>query len=80
MAPELANVMSIQFHCYCLNLILFVPCSFTDDSGSGVMVNNTLVGIVESSLGCAYGVPDIHTNVYSYLQWIEIQMKRMLAQ
>jgi len=47
------------------------------DSGSGVVVNNTLVGIVSSSLFCAKGYPDIHTNVYPYLEWIETQVNRI---
>lgn len=47
------------------------------DSGSGVVVDNTLVGIVSSSLGCAKGYPDIHTNIYSYLGWIEMQVNRL---
>ena len=41
------------------------------DSGGGVVVNNTLVGIVSSSKGCAAGFPDVHTNVYSFLAWID---------
>lgn len=47
------------------------------DSGSGVVVNNTLVGIVSTSLDFAKGFPDIHTNVYSYLGWIEMQINCM---
>lgn len=50
---------------------------YVGDSGSGVVVNNTLVGIVSASLECGRGYPDIITNVYSYLGWIATQIEHM---
>lgn len=47
------------------------------DSGNGVVVGNTLVGITSSTFGCALGYPDIHTNLYSHLEWITTQMEHM---
>lgn len=44
------------------------------DSGGPLIFNNTLIGIVSWSVGCAEGLPDIYTNVYSQNKWILDQM------
>lgn len=59
-----------QFH----QLIqLFPVCSpiFQGDSGGPLAHNNTLIGIISYGAPCALGVPDIHTNVFHYLDWIK---------
>lgn len=40
------------------------------DSGSPLSLNNELVGIVSFGVSCAVGVPDVHTRVYKYVDWI----------
>lgn len=45
------------------------------DSGSGVAVNNILVGVHSAGYGCAEGKPDIHTDVVQYLEWIKFHIK-----
>lgn len=45
----------------------------TGDSGAGLIAKQTnkLIGIVSWSIGCARGYPDVYTNVYSYIPWIQ---------
>ncbi|XP_033229481.1 chymotrypsin-2-like [Belonocnema kinseyi] len=40
------------------------------DSGSPVVAHGVQFGIVSWGLPCALGVPDVHTRVYSYVDWI----------
>lgn len=47
------------------------------DSGSPLVFENTLIGVVSWSVGCAEGLPDIYTNVYSYTHWIMHQMQHL---
>ncbi|XP_071626254.1 chymotrypsin-2-like [Temnothorax longispinosus] len=46
------------------------------DSGSGLIRNSdrTIIGLVSGGRPCARGYPDVYTNVYSYLSWIEGKM------
>lgn len=50
------------------------------DSGAPLVssANNTLVGIVSWSVGCAEGHPDVYTRVYSYRDWIQTEQRVML--
>lgn len=41
------------------------------DSGSPLVVNNELAGIVSYAVGCATGVPDVYTRVSEYSAWIQ---------
>ncbi|XP_011693700.1 PREDICTED: kallikrein-11-like [Wasmannia auropunctata] len=41
------------------------------DSGGPVIVGDELVGVVSWVTLCALGVPDVHTNVYKYLDFIK---------
>ncbi|XP_014213400.1 chymotrypsin-2 [Copidosoma floridanum] len=42
------------------------------DSGGPLMADGNLVGVVSYGImGCALGLPDFYTRVYSYLDWIE---------
>lgn len=36
--------------------------------------NNTLIGVVSASIGCALGYPDLYTNIYEYTEWIKNDM------
>ncbi|CAK1540397.1 unnamed protein product [Leptosia nina] len=45
------------------------------DSGGPIADKNTLVGIASWAIPCARGRPDVLTRVYSYLDWIEKNMK-----
>lgn len=45
------------------------------DSGNGLIHEGKLIGIVSSSFGCALGYPDIHTNVFPFLKWMESIVK-----
>lgn len=45
------------------------------DSGGPLASNDTLIGIMSWSIGCARNFPDIHTNVYRQLKWINKQIK-----
>lgn len=47
----------------CNNLII-------GDSGGPLVADNTLIGIVSMSVGCALGYPDMYTKVYSHINWI----------
>lgn len=47
------------------------------DSGSGLIYNNTLLGIASSSYDCSEGTPSMYTRVYSQLNWIHEQMNLM---
>lgn len=40
------------------------------DSGGPLVANNTLIGIISWSVGCSRGYPDVHTKIYSHLDWI----------
>ena len=40
------------------------------DEGSPVTFDNQLAGIVSWHYGCAKGFPDVHTDVYSFRNWI----------
>lgn len=61
-----------------LNSFSFIPfkISHTGDSGGPLVAteNNTLIGIISWSIGCAIGYPDIHTNVYHQIEWINDEM------
>ncbi|XP_014367660.2 chymotrypsin-2 [Papilio machaon] len=41
------------------------------DSGSPLIKDNVLVGLVSWGIPCAMGFPDVHTRVYPYLKWIK---------
>lgn len=45
------------------------------DSGSGLIYNNTLIGITSWSVGCSDGFPTIYTRVNSQLEWIHQGME-----
>ena len=52
------------------------------DSGSGLLLNNQLIGIVArgivlSNQECARGFPDIHTRVSQYINWIDSYITRI---
>lgn len=40
------------------------------DSGSPLVANNTLIGVVSWSASCSEGFPDIYTNVLQHIRWI----------
>ncbi|XP_063992080.1 chymotrypsin-2-like [Diachasmimorpha longicaudata] len=40
------------------------------DSGGPLIIDDEIVGVISSSIGCATGSPDYLTRVYSYLDWI----------
>ncbi|XP_043505736.1 chymotrypsin-2-like [Polistes fuscatus] len=44
------------------------------DSGSPLAYNNQVIGVVSGGIPCARGMPDIFTNVYSYLNFIQYAM------
>lgn len=48
-----------------------------DSGGPLVGHNNTLIGIVSWSIGCADGFPNVYTNVYRQLDWINEQIAEM---
>ncbi|XP_015121520.1 chymotrypsin-2-like [Diachasma alloeum] len=41
------------------------------DSGSPLVYNYQVIGIVSFSPSCGIGYPDVYTRVYSFLEWIE---------
>lgn len=41
------------------------------DSGSPLTLNGTLIGIASVDFNCVTENPDIFTNVYPYVEWIE---------
>ncbi|XP_011497376.1 PREDICTED: chymotrypsin-2-like, partial [Ceratosolen solmsi marchali] len=43
----------------------------TGDSGGPVIHDNKIIGIISLTYGCALGLPDIHTKVYTYLNFIK---------
>ncbi|CAK1552927.1 unnamed protein product [Leptosia nina] len=45
------------------------------DSGGPLVENNRVVGIVSWGMPCAKGYPDVYTRVYSFLDWIQEEMK-----
>lgn len=48
------------------------------DSGGPVIYNGTIQGIVSyGESHCAYGTPDVHTNVALYLDWIDETLKKL---
>lgn len=50
------------------------------DSGSGLVYNNTLLGIVSWSIGCADGNPCVHARVFPHLEWINEQWEKAEAE
>ncbi|KAF7418822.1 hypothetical protein HZH68_001475 [Vespula germanica] len=46
------------------------------DSGSPLAYNHHVIGIVSGGIPCAQGLPDIFTNVYSFLDFIKDAMAR----
>ncbi|XP_055923637.1 chymotrypsin-2-like [Eupeodes corollae] len=46
------------------------------DSGGPLVVDNTVVGISSWNVPCATGVPDVFTNVYNYLDFINEVMAK----
>lgn len=46
------------------------------DSGSALIVNKTVIGIVSWSAGCAQGYPDIYTDVSQQMQWINKEIAK----
>ncbi|XP_011501331.1 PREDICTED: chymotrypsin-2-like [Ceratosolen solmsi marchali] len=48
----------------------------TGDSGGPLIYNNEIIGIVSCNMPCAKGKPDIHTNVFSYLHFIEFVINK----
>ncbi|XP_011504790.1 PREDICTED: chymotrypsin-1-like [Ceratosolen solmsi marchali] len=48
------------------------PCS--GDSGSPLVSNGRVVGIVSITIPCAQGIPDLYTRVYSYVDFIRSAM------
>lgn len=47
------------------------------DSGGPLVSNDTLIGLVSWSIGCARGYPDVYTKVYAYLDWINQNMNEI---
>ncbi|XP_076175605.1 chymotrypsin-2-like [Ptiloglossa arizonensis] len=45
------------------------------DSGGPLVVNGFQIGIVSYGFPCAFGVPDVYTRVYSYIDWINNNIK-----
>ncbi|CAB3235821.1 unnamed protein product [Arctia plantaginis] len=46
------------------------------DSGSPVIKNNELVGVVSWGIPCAVGFPDVHTRITPYVEWIQKHILR----
>ncbi|KAL0102756.1 hypothetical protein PUN28_018214 [Cardiocondyla obscurior] len=48
------------------------------DSGSGLIRDSdrTIIGLVSGGKPCAQGVPDVYTNVFSHLSWIQQKMRQ----
>ncbi|XP_011497635.1 PREDICTED: trypsin-2-like [Ceratosolen solmsi marchali] len=44
------------------------------DDGGSVVSNGELYGVISFSYGCAQGIPDVHTAVYYYLDFIRLYM------
>lgn len=70
--PSLNNVLakrSLRLNRNYLNhLCIF---QIQGDSGGPLVCNGEQYGIVSWSIPCAVGVPDVYTNVYYYLDFIE---------
>jgi len=47
------------------------------DSGSPLVVNGGIAGVVSFGLSCALGAPDIFVRTASYIQWIESHTNRL---
>lgn len=48
---------------------------FKGDSGSGLYYNGTVIGIASyAPFGCAQDFPDVFTNVFQFLTWINETM------
>lgn len=45
------------------------------DSGGPLVNDDEQVGVVSWGIPCAKGEPDVFTRVYSYLTWINSNMK-----
>lgn len=45
------------------------------DAGSPLVAHNKLIGVASWSSYCAHDLPDVYTNVYANLDWIETEMK-----
>ncbi|XP_051170632.1 transmembrane protease serine 9-like [Leptopilina boulardi] len=51
------------------------------DSGGPVVMGNYLVGLVSGGMEnkCASGYPDIHTNVFYFINWITLKSSKMFS-
>lgn len=47
------------------------------DSGGPLVSNETLIGLVSWSVGCAGGYPDVYTKVFAQLNWIHQTMNTL---
>lgn len=47
------------------------------DRGSPLVANGKLIGIASWSVDCAYGLPDVYTNVYAHSNWIHSEMMKL---
>ncbi|XP_077260637.1 chymotrypsin-2-like [Temnothorax americanus] len=70
------NSMLIHNNEFC-TLISYGTGLCTGDSGSGLLRNSdrTIVGLVSGVRPCAIGYPDIYTNVYTFVPWIQQKMR-----
>uniref|UniRef100_A0A1A9X131 Peptidase S1 domain-containing protein n=1 Tax=Glossina brevipalpis TaxID=37001 RepID=A0A1A9X131_9MUSC len=48
------------------------------DSGGPLICHGAVSGIVESKMDCDFGVPNVLTNVYYFLEWIEANGGKMI--
>ncbi|XP_024885004.1 chymotrypsin-1-like isoform X2 [Temnothorax curvispinosus] len=70
------NSMLIHNNEFC-TLISYGTGLCTGDSGSGLLRNSdrTIVGLVSGVRPCAIGYPDVYTNVYTFVPWIQQKMR-----
>lgn len=50
------------------------------DSGSPLVFNGTIIGIISWSVNCTDGYPTVHTKVFPYFNWIRSEMDRELRE